>query len=105
MRAHIGTHDGRKGGAPLGGNYFLANWEADKNLYENGIVTMKMGPFLDTGKITDPVVALGSHEWLWDTGAQIKLRIFGTGVVFSYGKDLRSGNNAFYLTIPRRLGN
>src|SRR6266496_882407 len=96
MRAHIGTHDGRKGSAPLGGNYFLANWETDKNLYENGIVTLKMGPFLDTGKITDPVT-LGSHEWLWDTGAQIKLRVFGTGVVLSYGKDLRSGNNAFYL--------
>jgi tetratricopeptide (TPR) repeat protein len=101
MRAHIGTHDGRKGSAPLGGNYFLANWETDKNLYGNGIVTLKMGPFLDTGKITDPLQTLGSHEWLWDTGAQIKLRVFGTGVVFSYGKDLRSGNNAFYFTIPR----
>jgi len=98
MRAHIGTHDGRKGSAPLGRNYFLANWETDKNVYGNGIVTLKMGPFLDIGKITDPSPKLGSHEWLWDTGAQIKLRIFGTGVVFSYGKDLRSGNNAFYLT-------
>jgi tetratricopeptide (TPR) repeat protein len=105
MRAHIGTHDGRKGSAPLGRNYFLANWEVDKNLYENGIVSLKMGPFLDTGKITDPVLMLGSRQWLWDTGAQIKLRVFGTGVVFSYGKDLRSGSNALYLTIPRRLGN
>jgi len=99
MRAHIGTHDGRKGSAPLGRNYFLANWETDKNLYGNGIVTVKMGPFLDSGKITDPSSALGSQKWLWDTGAQIKLRVFGTGVVFSYGKDLRSGNNAFYLTM------
>lgn len=99
MRAHIGTHNGRKGSAPLGRNYFLSNWETDKNLYSNGIVTMKMGPFLDTGKITDPSSTLGSHEWLWDTGAQIKLRVFGAGVVFSYGKDLRSGNNAFYLSV------
>lgn len=98
MRAHIGTHDGRKGSAPLGSDYFLANWEADKNLYGNGIVALKIGPFLDSGKITDPAATLGSHKWLWDTGAQIKLRVFGTGVVFSYGKDLRSGNNAFYLT-------
>lgn len=99
MRAHIGTHHGRKGSAPLGTNYFLANWEMDKNLYGNGIVTLKMGPFLDTGKITDPVLALGSSGWLRDTGAQIKLRVFSAGVVFSYGKDLRSGNDAFYLTI------
>lgn len=105
MRAHIGTHEGRKGSAPLGRNYFVANWEVDKNLYENGIVSVKLGPFLDTGKITDPVLTLGSHQWLWDVGAQIKLRVFGAGVVFSYGKDLRSGNNAFYLTIPRQLGN
>jgi len=99
MRAHIGTRDGRKGSAPLGRNYFLANWETDKNLYGNGIVTVKLGPFLDSGKITDPSSTLGSHQWLWDTGAQIKLRVFGAGVVFSYGKDLRSGNNAFYLTM------
>jgi tetratricopeptide (TPR) repeat protein len=101
MRAHIGTRDGRKGSAPLGRNYFLATWETDKNVYGNGIVTLKMGPFLDTGKITDPLATLGSHKWLWDTGAQIKLRVFGTGVAFSYGKDLRSGNNAFYLTMLR----
>src|SRR5262249_36399301 len=74
MRAHIGTHDGRKGSAPLGRKYFLANWETDKNLYGNGIVALKVGPFLDTGKITDPLPTLGSREWLCDTGAQIKLR-------------------------------
>jgi tetratricopeptide (TPR) repeat protein len=99
MRAHIGTRDGRKGSAPLGRNYFLATWETDKNVYGNGIVALKMGPFLDTGEITDPFARLGSHKWLCDTGAQIKLRVFGTGVAFSYGKDLRSGNNAFYLTM------
>jgi hypothetical protein len=99
MRAHIGTRDGRKGSAPLGRNYFLASWETDKNIYGNGLMTVKLGPFLDTGKITDPSSALGSRQWLWDTGAQAKLRIFGTGVVLSYGKDLRSGHNAFYLTM------
>jgi len=99
MRAHIGTEDGRKGSAPLGRNYFLVTWETDKNLYGNGIVRLTMGPFLDTGKISDPIATLGSHHWLWDTGAQLKLRVFGTGVAFSYGKDLRSGKNAFYLTM------
>ena len=99
MRGHIGTRDGRKGSAPLGRNYFLSNWEADKNVYRNGIFTVKLGPFLDTGKITDPSSGLGSHRWLWDTGAQAKVRVFGVGVVFSYGKDLRSGNNAFYVSM------
>ena len=99
MRGHIGTRDGRKGSAPLGRNYFLSNWEADKNVYRNGIFTVKLGPFLDTGKITDASAGLGSHEWLWDLGAQAKVRVFGVGVAFSYGKDLRSGNNAFYVSM------
>ena len=98
MRAHIGSRDGRKGSAPLGRNYFLANWEIDKDIYSNGIVAVKAGPFLDTGTITDPLSGLGSHEWLSDLGVQAKLRIFGVGVVFSYGKDLRSGNDAFYVS-------
>jgi hypothetical protein len=101
MRGHIGTRDGRKGSAPLGGDYFLSNWEADKNVYGNGILKFSLGPFLDTGKIFAASFELGSQKWLWDTGVQAKLRVFGIGVVFSYGKDLRSGNNAFYLTMLR----
>jgi hypothetical protein len=102
-RAHIGTRDGRKGSAPLGKDYLLMNFEADKKLYSNGIVTVKLGPFLDSGAIrsegAEVPQTLGSQKWLWDIGAQVKLRVFGSGVVFSYGKDLRSGNNAFYLTL------
>ncbi len=97
MHAHIGTRDGRKGSAPLGHNYFLQNWEMDKNIWGNGIVGLQLGPLFDIGKITDPGTKLGSHEWLFDTGVQAKLRVFGSGLVFSYGKDLRTGNNAFYV--------
>jgi Tetratricopeptide repeat len=99
MRGHIGTRDGRKGSAPLGRNYFLSNLEADKNVYRNGIFTVKLGPFLDTGKITDASAGLSSQKWLSDLGAQAKVRVFGIGVTFSYGKDLRSGNNAFYVSM------
>jgi len=99
LRAHIGTRDGRKGSAPLGRDYFLENWEMDKDVYGNGLVKLQLGPFFDVGKISDPGTALGSHQWLFDTGAQAKLRVFGSGLVFSYGKDLRSGNNAFYVRL------
>jgi hypothetical protein len=103
MRAHIGTRDGRKGSAPLGRDYLLSNWELDKNVYGNGLMSLKLGPFLDSGKITDSTSGLGSQTWLWDLGAQAKVRALGVGVVFSYGKDLRSGNNAFYLRFTRFL--
>jgi hypothetical protein len=101
MRAHVGTRDGRKGSAPLGRNYFLSNNEVDKNVYSNGLITLKISPFLDTGKITDSPSALEPRYWLWDTGAQAKLRVLGVGVTFIYGKDLRTGNNAFYFTTGR----
>ena len=101
MRAHVGTRAGRKGSAPLGHNYFLANNEIDKNVYSNGLITLKISPFLDTGKITDGSTALGSRTWLWDAGAQAKLRVLGVGVTFIYGKDLRRGNNAYYFTAGR----
>ncbi len=101
LRAHIGTRDGRKGSAPLGRNYFLSNWEIDKNVYNNGFFGVKLSPFLDTGKSTDALAGSGSTKWLWDTGLQAKIRVLGVGFVVVYGKDLRSGNNAFYVMAGR----
>src|SRR6266545_1775111 len=106
MRAHVGTRNGRKGGAPMGRDYLLSNWELDKKVYDNGLMRFKLGPFLDSGKITDSSNergGLGSQTWLWDLGAQAKVQALGVGIVFSYGKDLRSGNNAFYLRFTRFL--
>jgi len=97
LRAHIGTRDGRKGSAPLGRDYVLENWEVNKNLYGNGIFEVQLGPFFDAGKIADPGTALGSRQWLFDAGAQAKLRVLGIGLVFSYGRDLRTGNDAVYV--------
>jgi hypothetical protein len=99
LRAHVGTRHGQKGSAPLGRNYFLSNWESDKHVYSNGILTVKLGPFLDAGKILDSSSTLGPHKWLFDTGPQAKLSVLGVGVVLLYGKDLRTGNNAFYANV------
>jgi hypothetical protein len=99
MRAHIATRDGRKGSAPLGTDYTLSNWDGYKNVYDNAPFTVKVGPFVDTGKISDASPGLGSHEWLCDVGVEAKLKVFGAGVVFAYGKDLRSGNNAITVRL------
>ena len=98
LRAHVGTRDGRKGNAPMGRSYFLSNWEFDKNIFSHSFVKLKLGPFLDIGRITDPSSGLGSRKWLWDLGVQAKVRALGQKVAFSYGKDLRSGRNAFYVS-------
>jgi hypothetical protein len=99
LRAHLGTRHGEKGSAPLGHNYFLSNGESARKVYSNGFLTVRLGPFLDTGKILDSASTLGQHKWLFDLGPQAKLNVLGVGVVLLYGKDLRTGNNAFYTNV------
>jgi len=102
LRGQPGTINGRKGAAPLGRRYFLANWEMDKNIYRGAFFNVKLGPFLDNGAVADSSGLFGSRRWLWDGGAQCKIRILGSvTVVLSYGRDLRGGRNVFYGTVLR----
>jgi tetratricopeptide (TPR) repeat protein len=99
LRGHIGTFDGRKGSAPLGRDYTLTNWEDDKIIYQNGIFRVRLGPFLDSGRIRDPSGDFGSRGWLWDTGLELKIRVLGgTEVALFFGKDLLTGRTSFYAT-------
>jgi hypothetical protein len=95
MRGHVTTRQGRKGSGPMGREYFVSNTDFDKTLFDKWGLAVKAGPFLDVGKINDDNPALGSHEWLYDVGLKVRGSLFGMGAVFIYGKDLRSGNNAF----------
>jgi hypothetical protein len=95
MRGHVTTRQGRKGSGPMGRNYFVSNFDFDKTMFQKWGVTAKIGPLLDIGKISDPNPALGSHQWLYDVGVKVRGSLFGMGAVFIYGKDLRTGNNAF----------
>src|SRR5882672_4229675 len=102
LRGHAGTSDGRKGAAPLGRRYFLANWEMEKNIYRNGIFTIKLGPFLDSGTVRDSSSLFGRERWLWDSGVQCKVQVLGSvTVLLSYGRDLRGGKGVFYGTVLR----
>lgn len=102
LRAHVGTRDGKKGSAPLGRDYLLTSSDVDKIAYQNGFLKLKLGPFLDSGRIYDPSGSFGSRMWLWDTGGRTKLQIFsGPTLMLVYGKDLRTGRNAYYFTVAR----
>jgi hypothetical protein len=95
MRGHVTTRQGRKGSGPMGREYFVSNSDFDKTLFDKWGLQVKAGPFLDVGTINDANPALGSHEWLYDVGLKVRGSLFGMGAVFIYGKDLRSGSNAF----------
>jgi tetratricopeptide (TPR) repeat protein len=102
LRGHPGTRNGRKGSAPLGRDYFLANWSLNKTIYTGPVFSFTAGPFLDCGRIYDASENLGSKKWLWDTGVQFGVRVLGSfGFIFIYSKDLRSGGNVFYSTAAR----
>jgi hypothetical protein len=102
LRGHAATHAGKKGAAPMGRDYVLFNSEWDKNLYQGAWLKIKAGPFFDTGRISDPSAVLGSRQWLFDSGAQIKLRLFGgLGLGLSYGRGLRDGTHAIHVFASR----
>jgi hypothetical protein len=101
LRGEIGTRNGRKGSSPLGYNYFLSNTDFYRRIYSNGLFTIKLGPLFDIGKMAAPANGLSTGAWIFDTGIEAKLTVLGTGVVLTYGRDLRSGNNAFFGTLAQ----
>jgi tetratricopeptide (TPR) repeat protein len=100
-RGQIGTRDGRKGSSPLGYNYFLANSDFYRRVYGNGLFTIKAGPLFDIAKVGAPASGLTTNQWIFDTGVEAKLTVFGTSVVLTYGRDLRAAGNAFYGTVAQ----
>jgi hypothetical protein len=96
LRGHIGTRDGRKGSSPLAERYFLSNSDFYRSVWGNGLISVKAGPLLDIARTAAPTAGLSTQQWLFDVGAEVKLTVLGTGVVLTYGRDLRTGNNAFY---------
>jgi hypothetical protein len=99
MRAHLATRDGRKGSSPIGDAYFLSNTDFYRRIYGNGLIAIHVGPLLDIGKMSAPTSGLSSGQWLVDTGVEARLTVLHTSVVLSYGRDLRSGANAFFGTV------
>jgi tetratricopeptide (TPR) repeat protein len=101
LRGHIGTRDGRKGSAPMADRYFLSNTDLYRSVWGNGLISIKAGPLFDFARIAGPTSALAPRQWLFDAGAEVKLSVLGTGVVLTYGRDLRNGNNAFYGSVAQ----
>lgn len=102
LRGHIGTRDGRKGSSPIVDRYFLSNTDFYRSVWGNGLISVKAGPLLDVAKASAPTSGLATRQWLVDAGVEVKLSVLGTGVVLTYGRDLRTGNNALYGSAGER---
>lgn len=100
MRGYPALYHGQKGNAPLGRDYILSNWDFDKVAYVNPLFTVSVGPFLDSGDAYDPSQFFGSRRWMWDSGLQTKIRVFGRAqIVLGWGITLRSANSSFFATV------
>ena len=119
MRGHNGLANGRKGAAPLGTRYALGNVDFDRLLWRDPFVSVRMGPFVDTGRVYSggaeasvtegaggagnaaaQIPLFGARRWMTDTGLQTRLHLFtGATLVMGWGHDLRSGANTFYSAI------
>lgn len=100
-RGALGTRDGRKGSSPLADRYLLSNTDFYRRFYSNGLIRVHAGPLLDIARTGAPNAALAPSDWLVSAGAEAKITVLGTGVVLTYGRDLRSGANAFFATLAK----
>jgi len=102
LRGHIATQDHKRGSGFLGQDYLLWNWEMEKRIYQLPFLDLRLGPAVDTGRIYDKDHNFGSSVWLTDLSLLFKARFRqNVTIIFSYGKDLQTGRNAFYVTTAR----
>lgn len=101
LRGHPGTRDGLKGSAPLARDYALANFDFTRRLFDNGILDLKVGPFVDVARPWQTLQP-GVPSWLVDPGVSFKIRVLGSATVtLSYGRNLHDRRNAFYASALR----
>ncbi len=98
LRGHAGTSGGKKGSAPMGPSYLLANWDLAKAVKQGSFYRLRVGPFVDAGRVYGaPGMRFGPAGWLCDVGIEARLKVLGAAeIVFTYGRDLRAGRNAWY---------
>ena len=102
LRGHIATQDRKRGSGFLGQDFMLWNWEVEKRIFQIPFLDVQLGPAVDTGRIYDQDHNFGSGSWLTDLSLLLKARFrHNVTIIFSYGKDLQTGRNAFYVTTSR----
>ncbi len=101
LRGHSLTENGKKGNGPLGRGFLLTNWQMDKLIRKTGFWKLSAGPFFDAGRTYDRA-SLFASTWLYDTGLEMRLTLFGhVTVILSYGRNLRGGNGLWFARVLR----
>jgi hypothetical protein len=92
LRGLVAVRDGRKGRAPVGRQYFVANFDFFRQVWRPGLMAVDMGALLDAGVVSQTVYGSWPRRWAVTPGVQIRVRApNGFAVVFSYARDPRGG--------------
>ena len=96
LRGHDSAVNDKRGSAPIGRRYVLANVDFYKRVWHPSLVTVDIGPLLDTGRVWDQIAPRERGKVLVDAGAQLRLGLpGGFQVIVSYARDLRGGAGVF----------
>jgi tetratricopeptide (TPR) repeat protein len=101
FRGLVGTRGGRKGSAPMGREYVLAQTGLQREIFEIPFIRLDAGPFFDTAWTGDRSGQFGSRGAMTAAGVEANLRtVSGIKLRVVYGRDL-GGGGAFYTSISR----
>jgi tetratricopeptide (TPR) repeat protein len=96
LRGYGGTRDGKKGTAPTGTQYVIANIDVFRQIYAMPLATLDAGPLVDVGRMWHQVSGDLEGRVLIDGGLQVRLRLVnGFTFVLSYARAIRGGGGVF----------
>ena len=106
IRGHAGTRGGRKGEAPIGDRVHPDSERTQPDGFPFALFEgFPVGPFYDTGNMTEADGRFGSRGWMHDAGLSVTLKTFsGLAWTLVYGRNLRDGGGVFYAAASRTLG-
>ena len=96
LRGNSGTRNGKKGRAPVGGQYVVMNFDFYRETWRGEFGAIDIGPLVDVGNVWRTATAVVQPGVAVDVGLQIRIRL-SSGFTFaaSYARDLRNHTGVF----------
>jgi len=97
LRGHSGVREGKKGVAPVAGQYAMANFDAFREVWNMPLAAVDVGPLLDIVRMGHQISGNSAGKLLVDAGIQARLRLTnGLSVAFSYARPVHGGSGGLF---------
>lgn len=96
LRGHSGTTNGKKGRAPVGGQYVVMNFDFYRETWRGTFGAVDVGPLVDVGNMWRTATAVVQPGYAVDVGLQVRIRLSsGFNFAISYARDIRNRRGVF----------